>query len=67
MNIATLLRWVDMKKETVWDDRYYICEDYLRMAQKFGIGFIAVMNDNNLDELLANCDGLIQRFVFTPI
>ena len=59
MNIATLLRWVNMDKNTVWDDRYYICEDYLRMAREFGIGFIAVMNDNNLDELLANCDGLI--------
>ena len=59
MNIATLLRWVDLKKETVWDERYYICENYLRMAQQFGIGLVAVLNDNNLDELLANCDGLI--------
>ena len=36
MNIAILLRYVDMKKESTWDHRYYIMRDYLQLAKNTG-------------------------------
>ena len=59
MNIATLLRYVDMKREAVWDDRYYIMQDYLLLAEKFRVGMVAVMSEFDLERICRECDGLI--------
>lgn len=59
MNIATVLRYVDLEKGNVWDNRYYIMQDYNLMAQKHGIGMTAIMSEFGIEELCKNCDGLI--------
>ncbi len=59
MNIATTLRYVDMKHNSVWDHRYYIAEGYLSMAATHGIGLVGILSDSNIEEICATCDGLI--------
>ena len=38
MNVATLLRYVDLKNGDAWDHRYYIMHDYNIFANKYKIG-----------------------------
>ena len=62
MNIAVILRHYDMKAEghgLHWNDRFWIGLDYFKMAERYGVGMIAIMNENNLDEIASICDGLI--------
>ena len=60
MNVATLLRYMDMKKgdEYYWNYRYYILHDYKIMAEKYKIGMYAIMSEYGLDEICNACDGL---------
>ena len=61
MNIAVLLRYVDLKKENdrFWNQRYYIMHDYKLLADKYGVGMVAIMSEYGLDEICGVCDGLI--------
>lgn len=59
MNIAVVLRYVDMQKGDTWDDRWYIMDDFMRMAQHFGVGMLAVMNEEAAETAVKHCDGLI--------
>ena len=61
MNIAVLLRYVDLKKEDdkFWNHRYYIMHDYKILADTYGVGMIAIMSEYGLDEICGVCDGLI--------
>jgi len=59
MNIATTLRYVDLKEGGNWDHRYYIMNDYPLMARKFGAGLVAIMSEHDIEGICANCDGLI--------
>ena len=58
MNIATTLRYVDLKQGGYWDHRYYIMHDYKLMAEKYRIGMTAIMSEHGIDELCRHCDGL---------
>lgn len=60
MNVATLLRYVNMKKGDgyFWNDRYYIMQDYKILADKYKVGMFAVMSEYGLDEICNACDGL---------
>ena len=59
MNIATVLRWADLKSGGPWDFRYYIMHDYYLMAEKYGVGLVAIANTNDMEKICASCDGLI--------
>jgi len=53
---------MDMKAEghgLHWNDRFWIGLDYIKMSERFGVGMMAIMNGNNLDEIASVCDGLI--------
>lgn len=58
MNVATLLRYVDMKKGDAWDHRYYIMHDYNLFANKYKIGMAAIMTEYGFEEICKECDGL---------
>lgn len=59
MVLATVLRHVNVGEGGPWDDRYYIPHDFKLMADKYGIGLVAVMSDDSIDEVCRDCDGLI--------
>lgn len=59
MVLATVLRYIDVKEGRPWDFRYYIPHDFKLMADKYGIGLVAVMSDDNIEEVCRDCDGLI--------
>lgn len=61
MNVAVLLRYVDLKNENdpYWNLRYYIMHDYKLLADKYQVGMIAIMSEYGLDEICSVCDGLI--------
>ena len=60
MNIATVLRYCDLKAEnSVWNKRYYILEDYFLMAEKYKIGLTAISSAYSFEKVADNCDGLI--------
>ena len=59
MVLATVLRYIDLKKGRPWDFRYCIPHDFKLMADKYGIGLVAVMSDDNIEEVCRDCDGLI--------
>lgn len=60
MNIATLLRYVDLKQDnSYWNQRYYIMNDYKLIADRYKVGMIAIMSEYGLDEICRNCDGLL--------
>ncbi len=58
MNIATVLRYAEIGKDW-WKYRYYIMHDYLLMAEKLGVGLVAITNTNDFEKICENCDGLI--------
>ena len=57
MNIATTLRYVKLPEDNVWNERYYIMNDYMLMAEKYGIGLHAVMMKTGIEEICKSCDG----------
>lgn len=61
MNIAVLLRYLDMRRpnDPYWNYRYYILNDYKLMTDKYKIGMVAIMSEFGLDEICRACDGLI--------
>ena len=59
MNIATTLRYVDLQRGSVWDERYYIMNDYSLMARKYGIGLNAIMTPFDCEAIAEKCSGLI--------
>lgn len=59
MNIATTLRYVKLPEDNAWNERYYIMNDYMLMAKKYGIGLYAVMTRSGIEEICKSCDGLI--------
>ena len=59
MNIATTLRYCDLKSPDAWSYRYYIMHDYMLMAQKYGIGMCAVMTEYDCERIAEQCSGLI--------
>ena len=59
LNIAVVLRYVDLQKGDSWDDRWYIMDDFMRMGKEFGVGMVAVMNEEAADSVWKYCDGLI--------
>ena len=61
MNIATVLRYVEMEgyAHRDWENRWYIMEDYITMAGKMGINFTAALNTADPEALCRQCDGLI--------
>ena len=59
MNIATTLRYVNFNNGSLWEERYYIMNDYLLMAEKYKIGMHAVMSPFECERICELCDGLI--------
>ena len=59
MNIATTLRYVNLQRNSPWDERYYIMNDYSLMANKYGICLCAIMTPHGCEEIAERCDGLI--------
>ena len=59
MKLATVLRYIDVKEGGPWDFRYYIPHDFKLMADKYGIGLVAVMSNDSIEETCRDCDGLI--------
>ena len=58
MNIATLLRYMDQKKDTPWSHRYYILNDYNLFANQYKIGMTAIMTEYDFESVCSACDGL---------
>ena len=40
MNIATTLRYVDVTEQPLWRERFYITDDFMRLAKKYKIGML---------------------------
>ncbi len=59
MYFATLLRYVDMKKDDGWDDRFCIPHFWSLMADKYKIGLNAIISEHCLEEICSKCDGLM--------
>jgi len=59
MNIATVLRYVQLSGDNIWTQRYYIMHDYMLMANKYKFGLQAIMTEYDIDRVCKNCDGLI--------
>ena len=51
MNIATTLRYVNLQRNSPWDERYYIMNDYSLMANKYGICLCAIMTPHGCEEI----------------
>ena len=58
MNVATILRYLDTKANGYWDQRYYIMNDYKLLANKYGVGMMAIMSEEAIPAAVAACDGL---------
>ena len=58
MNVATILRYLDTKANGYWDQRYYILNDYKLLANKYGVGMMAIMSEEVIPAAVAACDGL---------
>ena len=59
MIIATTLRYTEIMSDPDWKDRYYIVDFFRKMAEKYGVGLISVMNATDIDKVSDMCDGLI--------
>ena len=60
MNIATVLRYDDLKVEnSPWNKRYYILEDFLLLANKYNVGLTAITTEHSFEKIAECCDGLI--------
>ena len=59
MNIATILRYMDTEKAPFFEQRYYIMNDYKLMADKYGIGMMAIMSEQMINAAVSVCDGLL--------
>ena len=59
MNIAVLLRYLDQKQGGHWDHIYHMQHDYRLMADKYGVGLVAIITPYDAERLVSVCDGLI--------
>ncbi len=62
MKLATLLRYAELGAEgpdAVWNTRYYIGNGYEKMANKHGVGLVAIMTEHDIESVCAECDGLV--------
>ena len=59
MNLATVLRYNNLGKNSPWDERFYILNDYKIFAEKYKIGLNAIMTDYGYEEICERCAGLI--------
>ena len=59
MNLATVLRYNNLGKNSPWDERFYILKDYKTLAEKYKIGLNAIMTDYGYEEICERCEGLI--------
>ena len=60
MNLAIALRYMDLgNPEAVWNTRWHTSEDYFHLGKKYGIGVIAVLNEDAIEGICRHCDGLI--------
>ena len=59
MNIAAVVRYMDLQKGSAFDLRHYITHDYYQMARKYGFGLITVMTEQAIEAAVRVCDGLI--------
>ena len=57
MNFATLLRYVKLENNDVWDHRYYALNTYYIFAQKYKIGMNAIYNEYGFEDICEKCDG----------
>ena len=58
MNIATILRYMDMDSGRYFDKRQYIPDDYRILTNTYGIGLFPVMGEAAIRDAVAVCDGL---------
>jgi len=58
MNIATVLRYVDLGGGP-WAHRYYILQDHYSWAEHFGVGLVAIGNKNDIERICESCEGLV--------
>lgn len=59
MNLATTLRLVNFKNDSVWQRRYYIMNHYEMMAKELHVGINAILSPWGFEEICDRCDGLI--------
>ena len=59
MKIATLVREMKMPTPGPFDHRYYIMDDYYKMAKKYHFELVCIMTGEDCEEICALCDGLI--------
>jgi putative glutamine amidotransferase len=49
---------MDTKANGYWDQRYFIMNDYKLLANKYGVGMMAIMSEEAIPAAVAACDGL---------
>ena len=59
MNIASVLRYVDMKRGDGWDKRFSIPYFWKQMADKYRVGMNYILSEYGFEEICERCDGLI--------
>jgi len=59
MILANTLRYMDTGAGGAWNQRYYIMNDYMLLAQKYGVGMISVMTEQAIEDVCHHCDGLL--------
>ena len=57
MNFATLLRYVKLENNDVWDHRYYALNTYYLFAEKYKVGMSAIYNEYDFEKICERCDG----------
>ena len=59
MNFATLLRYVKLENNDVWDHRYYALNTYYIFSEKYKVGMTAIYNEYDFEKICERCDGFI--------
>ena len=57
MNFATLLRYVKLENNDVWDHRYYALNTYYIFAERYKVGMTAIYNEYDYEKICERCDG----------
>jgi len=56
MTLATVLRYSDSGKGTVWDKSYMIGHSYAMLGEKFGVGVMAVISEAAIEDAVRMSD-----------
>jgi len=59
MILAVPLRTIVTPEDSVWKNRYYLCDHYKTVFDQLGVTLFPVMSDNCAEEICRICDGLI--------